>query len=73
MSLLRPSIAGQAARVGGYGVRRVVPGTVRFETTTTLGVPTKESGLQETTLQEQTPGPRYVQPNYGGEVGEATS
>ena len=76
MSLLRPSIAGRLLRVGVPSTRRVIPGTLRFESTAPRSPQTSpdtppaeltETGEAKDLL------PRHNQPNYIAEVDQASS
>lgn len=80
MSLLRPSIAGKMLRVGNSSLRRVVPGTQRFDTHTALGTTLTTSDKAEATAAgsavtttEESKKPRHNQPDYAAEVDQATS
>ncbi|PMD53267.1 uncharacterized protein K444DRAFT_541910 [Hyaloscypha bicolor E] len=77
MSLLRPSMAGRLLRAGAPFTRRVVPGTVRFESTA-LGTPLTSSdtasgaGIAKTGGEKEVQ-VRHNQPDYTAEVDQASS
>jgi NADH dehydrogenase (ubiquinone) Fe-S protein 4 len=77
MSLLRPSMAGRLLRAGAPFTRRVVPGTVRFESTA-LGTPLTSSDTASGAGIAKTGGEkelqvRHNQPDYTAEVDQASS
>jgi len=77
MSLLRPSIAGRLLRSGVPFTRRVVPATVRFESTA-LGTPLTPSDTASGAEIAKTGGEnevqvRHNQPDYTAEVDQASS
>jgi NADH dehydrogenase (ubiquinone) Fe-S protein 4 len=77
MSLLRPSIAGRLLRAGVPLTRRVVPGTLRFESTA-LGTPlttsdaSAEAGIAKAGSAKEVQ-VRHNQPDYTAEVDQASS
>jgi NADH dehydrogenase (ubiquinone) Fe-S protein 4 len=75
MSLLRPSIAGRLLRAGTPSVRRAVPATIRFESSTvTLSTPLTPSGKPGTSVDDvKEHQPRHNQPDYTAEVDQASS
>jgi len=77
MSLLRPSITGRLLRVGVPSTRRVVPATVRFESTAlgtllTTSDASSEAGIAKTGEAKETQ-VRHNQPDYTAEVDQASS
>ncbi|KAG9242290.1 NADH-ubiquinone oxidoreductase 21kDa subunit [Calycina marina] len=81
MSLLRPSIAGRLLRAGAPATRRVIPGAVRWDSTTAMGTPltTSDKATQtdeKSVVSQDAPTglhPKFNQPDYSAEVDQATS
>jgi NADH dehydrogenase (ubiquinone) Fe-S protein 4 len=76
MSLLRPSIAGRLLRASAPSTRRVVPATIRFESTA-LGTPLTTSDAPPAGIAKAGEAkdiqPRHNQPDYAAEVDQASS